>query len=138
MALCKAYEIDIAVLAAAVADYRPKNVAIEKIKKKSDKMTLELEKTYDIAATLGKSKITQLIVGFALETTNEVENATGKLSRKNFDFIVLNSLQDKGAGFNHDTNKVTLIDKNNNIEEFELKSKVAVANDIVNKIVKML
>lgn len=130
--------VDIAVLAAAVADYRPKNAAIEKIKKKSNKMKLELEKTYDIAATLGKRKEKQLIVGFALETTNEVENATGKLRRKNFDFIVLNSLRDKGAGFNHDTNKVTLIDKDNKFEEFELKSKVAVANDIVNKIVKML
>ena len=130
--------VDIAVLAAAVADYRPKNAANEKIKKKSDKMTLELEKTYDIAANLGKAKKEQLIVGFALETTNEVENAKGKLTRKNFDFIVLNSLKDKGAGFNHDTNKVTLIDKNNNFEEFELKTKVEVAKDIVNKIVKML
>lgn len=130
--------VDIAVLAAAVADYRPKNAANEKIKKKSDNMMLELEKTYDIAAALGKNKTNQINVGFALETTNEVENATGKLSRKNFDFIVLNSLNDKGAGFNHDTNKVTLIDKDNNLEEFELKTKVEVANDIVNKIVKML
>ncbi len=130
--------VDIAILAAAVADYRPKNVANEKIKKKSNKMQLELEKTYDIAAALGKNKTNQINVGFALETTNEVENAIGKLKRKNFDFIVLNSLNDKGAGFNHDTNQVTLIDKNNNLEEFELKTKVEVANDIVNKIVKML
>lgn len=130
--------VDIAVLAAAVADYRPKSIAVEKIKKKSESMFLDLEKTKDIAATLGKTKTNQLIVGFALETTNEVENAKGKLSRKNFDFIVLNSLQDKGAGFNHDTNKVTLIDKYNNLEEFELKTKTEVAEDIVNKIIKMV
>jgi phosphopantothenoylcysteine decarboxylase/phosphopantothenate--cysteine ligase len=127
--------VDIAVLAAAVADYRPKNTATEKIKKKSNDMSLELEKTIDIAASLGKVKTEkQLIVGFALETNNEVANAKGKLKRKNFDFIVLNSLQDKGAGFNHDTNKVTLIDKYENFQEFELKSKTAVAVDIVNKI----
>jgi phosphopantothenoylcysteine decarboxylase/phosphopantothenate--cysteine ligase len=128
--------VDIAVLSAAVADYRPKNIATEKIKKKSDDMVLELEKTFDIADSLGKiKKANQLIVGFALETNNEIDNAKNKLHRKNFDFIVLNSLQDKGAGFNHDTNKVTLIDKYNNFEEFELKTKVEVAVDIVNKIV---
>lgn len=130
--------VDIAVLAAAVADYRPKSVANDKIKKKTNEMFLDLEKTQDIAATLGKEKIHQLVVGFALETTNEVANAKGKLSRKNFDFIVLNSLKDKGAGFNHDTNKVTLIDKYNNLEEFELKTKTEVADDIVNKIITML
>lgn len=128
--------VDIAVLSAAVADYRPKNIATEKIKKKSDDMVLELEKTFDIAASLGKIKTkNQLIVGFALETNNEFENAKDKLKRKNFDFIVLNSLQDKGAGFNHDTNKVTIIDKYNNLDEFELKSKTEVAEDIVNKLV---
>ena len=130
--------VDIAVLAAAVADYRPKSAATEKIKKKASEMTLPLEKTVDIAASLGKLKQQQLIVGFALETTNEIQNATDKLKRKHFDFIVLNSLNDKGAGFSHDTNKVTLIDKDNMLEEFQLKSKLAVAEDIVNKIVKML
>jgi phosphopantothenoylcysteine decarboxylase/phosphopantothenate--cysteine ligase len=131
--------VDIAVLAAAVADYRPKNIATEKIKKKSDDMALELEKTIDIAASLGKIKTDkQLIVGFALETNNEIANAKGKLKRKNFDFIVLNSLQDKGAGFNHDTNKVTLIDKNDKLQAFELKSKTAVAVDIGNKIREMV
>jgi phosphopantothenoylcysteine decarboxylase/phosphopantothenate--cysteine ligase len=130
--------VDIAVLAAAVADYRPKNTAHEKIKKKSDNMTLDLEKTFDIAAHLGKEKKAhQFTIGFALETNNEVENAKGKCQRKNFDFIVLNSLQDKGAGFNHDTNKVTLIDKYNNLEEFELKPKLEVAEDIINKIVSL-
>lgn len=130
--------VDIAILAAAVADYRPKYAATEKIKKQSDEMTLELEKTHDIAADLGQVKQQQLIVGFALETTNEIHNAKGKLERKRFDFIVLNSLNDKGAGFSHDTNKVTFIDKHNKVEEFQLKSKLAVAEDIVNKIVKML
>jgi phosphopantothenoylcysteine decarboxylase/phosphopantothenate--cysteine ligase len=131
--------VDIAVLAAAVADYRLKNIATEKIKKKSDDMALELEKTIDIAASLGKIKTDkQLIVGFALETNNEIANAKGKLKRKNFDFIVLNSLQDKGAGFNHDTNKVTLIDKNDKLQAFELKSKTAVAVDIGNKIREMV
>lgn len=130
--------VDIAVLAAAVADYRPKSAATEKIKKKASEMTLTLEKTFDIAASLGKLKQQQLIVGFALETSNEIQNASEKLKRKNFDFIVLNSLNDKGAGFSHDTNKVTLIDKDNMLEEFQLKSKLAVAEDIVNKIVKML
>lgn len=126
---------DIAVLAAAVADYRPVTVADKKIKKKDKTLGLELEKTTDIAASLGKIKRNnQLIVGFALETNNELENAQSKLSRKNFDFIVLNSLQDKGAGFKHDTNKVTIIHKDNKIKNYELKSKVAVAVDIVDEI----
>lgn len=131
--------VDIAVLSAAVADYRPQNIATEKIKKQSDDIVLELEKTDDIAVNLGAlKKEKQIIVGFALETTNEIENAKDKRQRKNFDFIVLNSLQDSGAGFNHDTNKVTLIDKDNNLEEFELKTKLEVAGDIVNKIVSMI
>ncbi len=138
-AIARFPNVDIAVLAAAVADYRPSTIATTKIKKKSDDMALELEKTKDIAANLGQIKTEkQLIVGFALETNNEIENAKGKLKRKNFDFIVLNSLQDKGAGFNHDTNKVTLIDNHDNLQEFELKSKTAVAVDIVNKISSLL
>ena len=110
-----------------------------KIKKKTNDLQLDLEKTTDIAAFIGHIKKThQLIVGFALETNNELENAQKKLVKKNFDFIVLNSLQDKGAGFNHDTNKVTFVDKSNNIEQFKLKSKQDVAFDIVQKLISML
>ena len=125
------------ILAAAVADYRPATFSNTKIKKKSDDMRIDLEKTTDIAATLGKSKKAgQLLIGFALETNNEKVNAQKKLEKKNFDFIVLNSLQDKGAGFNHDTNKITIIHANNKMQEFELKSKKAVAKDIVDALVK--
>ena len=126
--------VDIAILSAAVADYKPKNVATQKIKKVSDSMTIELVKTQDILASLGKEKTTQILVGFALETNNELENAKTKLNKKNLDFIVLNSLQDKGAGFKKDTNKVTIIDKFENISEFSLKSKATVAEDIFNEI----
>ena len=130
---------DISILAAAVADYRPINVADKKIKKKGATLTIELEKTTDIAATLGKQKRDdQLLIGFALETNNEIENAKGKLERKNFDFIVLNSLQDKGAGFAVDTNKITILRKDNKMKDFELKSKTKVAIDIVNEIVSMI
>ncbi len=130
---------DIAVLAAAVADYRPKEVAQQKIKKKTDQLNLQLEKTIDIAASLGKRKRTnQYMVGFALETNNELEHAKGKLKRKNFDMIVLNSLQDKGAGFGHDTNKIHIINKNGDIQAFELKSKKAVAEDIANAVHKII
>lgn len=126
---------DIIVFAAAVADYRPSVVADTKIKKKTDKLTIELEKTTDIAASLGKRKRTnQWMVGFALETNNELEHAQGKLQRKNFDMIVLNSLRDKGAGFAHDTNKVKIIHKDGTIQDFELKSKTAVAVDILEAI----
>ncbi len=126
---------DIGILAAAVADYRPKEVADKKIKKKTSSLSIELEKTPDIAANLGKIKRDgQLLIGFALETNNELDNAKGKLERKNFDFIVLNSLRDKGAGFSYDTNKITILHKNGTIKQFDLKSKAAVAVDIVNEI----
>lgn len=132
-------QADIIVLAAAVADYTPKTVANQKIKKKTSEFSIELKKTTDIAATLGQQKQAhQLMVGFALETNNALENAQGKLQRKNFDFIVLNSLEDKGAGFGHDTNKVTFIDKQGNMDQFETKSKTAVAQDIVHKISSLL
>ena len=122
----------IAILAAAVADYTPANPSAIKIKKKSETMSLELVKTKDILKSLGKLKTKhQLLVGFALETNNELENAMKKLESKNLDFIVLNSLQDKGAGFRHITNKITIVDKSNKITKFELKSKADVANDIV-------
>lgn len=127
-----------AILTAAVADYRPAVQANEKIKRTSDCMTIELEPNKDIAAALGKEKKEgQCLVGFALETNNEFANANEKLSKKNLDFIVLNSLRDKGAGFAHDTNKVTIIDKENSIE-FPLKSKKNVAKDIVSHLAKLL
>lgn len=127
---------DIAVLSAAVADYRPSHVAEQKIKKKGDGMTIELEKTPDIAATLGKMKRKgQFIVGFALETNNELKNASEKLAKKNFDFIVLNSLQDNGAGFNFDTNKITILHRDNKRKDFQLKTKAEVAVDIVDEVV---
>jgi phosphopantothenoylcysteine decarboxylase/phosphopantothenate--cysteine ligase len=126
---------DIAVLSAAVADYRPAHVAEQKIKKKGEGMTIELEKTPDIAASLGKLKRPgQFIVGFALETNDELQNASEKLAKKNFDFIVLNSLQDAGAGFNFDTNKITILHKDNKRKDFELKTKAEVAVDIVDEV----
>ena len=130
---------DLAILAAAVADYRPQEASLQKIKKKSDTLNLELTKTPDIAASLGRSKKPgQLLVGFALETQNELTNAREKLEKKNFDCIVLNSLQDAGAGFNYDTNKVSILHKNNKIRNFELKSKAAVAEDILNEVEALL
>lgn len=132
-------KMDIAVLAAAVADYRPIDVSSEKIKKKDGNMQIELERTKDIAASLGQIKrANQIVVGFALETQNEEANARRKLEKKNFDLIVLNSLRDKGAGFKHDTNKVTIINKHNGATHYELKSKAAVALDILDAVSKQL
>ncbi|MCG9792603.1 bifunctional phosphopantothenoylcysteine decarboxylase/phosphopantothenate--cysteine ligase CoaBC [Flavobacterium algicola] len=133
---CHTYfaQVDVAIAAAAVADYRPINVATQKIKKASDQFTIELEKTKDILLSLGQIKEKQFLIGFALETENEIENAKGKIQKKNLDLIVLNSLQDEGAGFKTATNKVTFIDREFNIEPMELKSKDAVADDILNKI----
>jgi len=127
---------DIAICSAAVADYKPKHISDQKIKKSSDSMTIELVKTHDILASLGKIKKNQFLIGFALETDNEIENATLKLKNKNLDLIVLNSLQDKGAGFKKETNKISIIDKFENISEFSLKSKAEVAEDIFNEILK--
>jgi len=129
-------DCDIAILSAAVADYKPKFVADKKIKKKDSTLTLELEKTKDILGSLGKIKEKQLLVGFALETNNELENAIGKLKSKNLDLIVLNSLNDEGAGFGGATNKVTIIDKNENSVNYGLKSKAQVAIDIMQEILK--
>ncbi|WP_448825783.1 bifunctional phosphopantothenoylcysteine decarboxylase/phosphopantothenate--cysteine ligase CoaBC [Capnocytophaga bilenii] len=123
---------DMAILAAAVADYTPAEVAPQKIKKKGDKLTLTLIPTVDILASLGKLKTTQKLIGFALETENEVENAQLKLQKKNLDAIVLNSLRDKGAGFGTDTNKITFITAQQ-LQEFPLKHKEAVAKDILQK-----
>ena len=130
--------VDVAILSAAVADYKPKEVANQKIKKKETTLTLELEKTKDILASLGEIKQNQILVGFALETNNELENAKGKLKKKNLDIIVLNSLNDKGAGFKSETNKVTILDKNDTITAYELKSKAEVAKDLINEIITKL
>lgn len=127
--------VDIAILSAAVADYKPKNIASQKIKKKDTTLDIALEPTKDILASLGAIKKNQYLVGFALETNNELENAKSKLKRKNLDAIVLNSLQDKGAGFATDTNKITIIDDSFNEKSFQLKSKKEVAKDIIAEIV---
>jgi len=129
---------DIAILSAAVADYRPKNVASQKIKKKDATFSIELEKTKDILKSLGAIKAHQLLVGFALETNNELEHAKGKLQSKNLDLIVLNSLQNKGAGFGVSTNKVTFITSTNDVIENPLKSKAEVAKDLMQQILKQL
>ena len=128
---------DITVLSAAVADYKPLVKADQKIKKKSENMVMELTRTRDIAESLGKMKQNgQLLVGFALETESGEENAIKKLEAKNFDLIVLNSLNHEGAGFGHDTNRVAIIDRRKQVKKFELKSKKAVANDIVEAIIR--
>ncbi|ESU19286.1 phosphopantothenoylcysteine decarboxylase/phosphopantothenate--cysteine ligase CoaBC [Flavobacterium cauense R2A-7] len=134
--VCHQYfkDMDVMVAAAAVADYRPKNVAAQKIKKNDTAFSIELEKTKDILASLGEIKKQQFLIGFALETENEIEHAKQKIQKKNLDLIVLNSLNDQGAGFGKPTNKVTFIDKNFSIEPMDLKSKEDVAKDIVNKI----
>lgn len=130
---------DGAIMCAAVADFTPLEVGNIKTKRGNENWNLELKPTKDIAATLGASKTKkQLLVGFALETNDEIENANKKLKKKNLDFIVLNSLQEKGAGFQVDTNKITIIDKDNKQQFFELKSKKEVASDIVEKVIAML
>jgi phosphopantothenoylcysteine decarboxylase / phosphopantothenate---cysteine ligase len=138
-AICHEYfpASDVAVLAAAVADYKPEKVAEQKIKKNGETMTIALTRTPDIAASLGKiKKAGQVIVGFALETEHEHDNAFKKLESKNFDFIILNSLNDKGAGFGHDTNKITIINRKHEVTEFVLKDKKEVARDIVDAIIE--
>jgi phosphopantothenoylcysteine decarboxylase/phosphopantothenate--cysteine ligase len=130
---------DIAVMSAAVADYTPVNKADQKIKKNTETFSLELSKTRDILKTLGEKKYNgQLLVGFALETNNEKENAIGKLKSKNADLIVLNSMKDEGAGFGYDTNKITIFEKDGNEIQFDRKPKQQVAKDIVDRIVNML
>lgn len=125
---------DIVVFSAAIADYTPLKKEKTKIKKTNSLLNIELSSTTDIAKTLGKIKKAQFIVGFALETDNEESNAYKKLKSKNFDAIVLNSLQDPGSGFGHDTNKIKILDSSGSILKFELKSKTEVASDIVNYI----
>ncbi|WP_394369076.1 bifunctional phosphopantothenoylcysteine decarboxylase/phosphopantothenate--cysteine ligase CoaBC [Adhaeribacter terrigena] len=133
-----AAEANIWVFAAAVADYKPKQAAATKIKKDSDSFSIELVKNVDIAATLGKQKKPgQFAVGFALETNNELAHAQQKLQKKNLDMVILNSLQDAGAGFKHDTNKISIVERDK-ITNFELKAKTAVAQDIVRTIIERM
>lgn len=127
--------MDIVIMSAAVADYCPSEIADQKIKKKAQEMQINLVKTKDILASLGSIKKNQFLVGFALETENEIENAKSKLKKKNLDLIVLNSLRDEGAGFQADTNKVTLISKDNKITPFAVKPKEEVAIDILEYII---
>ena len=131
----KVNDADIIIMAAAVADYTPEQPSTNKIKKKDNELVVKLKPTADILKSVGKTKSNQqILVGFALETNNELENAKNKLRTKNLDLIVLNSLNEKGAGFGFDTNKVTFIDATGNVTSFDLKSKTAVARDILNKI----
>lgn len=130
---------DGAIMAAAVADYTPMHKTEQKMKRTGDSLDIQLTPTQDIAASLGKSKKeNQFLIGFALETNNAEENAHKKLANKNLDFIVLNSLEDKGAGFMTDTNKITIIDKSNNRTDYPLKEKTEVARDIINKLQELL
>ncbi len=129
---------DVVVCCAAVADYKPKEVSQQKIKKQNETLNLELVKTADILADLGSKKEKQLLVGFALETENLLEYATAKLKKKNLDIIIANSAMEEGSGFATDTNKVILIDKHNKITKFELKSKTEIAKDIVESIISYL
>jgi phosphopantothenoylcysteine decarboxylase / phosphopantothenate---cysteine ligase len=129
---------DVVIFSAAVADYKPKTIADQKIKKNDPTLSIELVKNIDIAATLGSKKTAnQTIVGFALETNDEEENAIKKIHKKNFDFVVLNSMNDKGAGFGLDTNKITIIHKDGNKKEFGVKSKLEVAADIIEEIISI-
>lgn len=126
-------QVQSTILTAAVADYRPKEVKAQKIKSRDQDLIIELEKNPDIAQSLGENKKPdQILVGFALETDHEIENAREKILKKNLDFIVLNSMQDSGATFGHDTNKITILDQDGSIKNYELKSKREVAIDIVN------
>ncbi len=138
---CKKYftKADICIFAAAVADYTPKTVSNQKIKKSDAEFSIILRKNVDIAFEFGKiKKINQLSIGFALETNDELKHAKIKLTKKNFDIVVLNSLNDKGAGFQFNTNKITIVNRNNKITKFELKKKEEVANDIIKEIEKLL
>ena len=133
------YSMDGAILCAAVADFTPVESAQIKLKREKENLNIELKPTQDIAATLGEMKMeSQFLVGFALETNNEISNANEKMVRKNFDFIVLNSLNDPNAGFGYDTNKISIIHRSGSKKEFELKNKKAVAEDIVNEISQII
>jgi phosphopantothenoylcysteine decarboxylase/phosphopantothenate--cysteine ligase len=138
---CKKHfaKANICIFAAAVADYTPKTVSDQKIKKSDAEFSITLKKNVDIAFEFGKiKKQNQLSVGFALETNDELKHAKGKLEKKNFDLVVLNSLNDKGAGFQFNTNKITIVNRNNKITKFELKEKGEVADDIIQEIQKLI
>ena len=131
--------VDIIILAAAISDYKAQNISSNKIKREQNNIEIKLEANKDIAAEIGKLKTkNQISIGFALENQNEVENAQKKLKKKNFDFIVLNSMNDKGAGFNFDTNKIMIINNNNEVLKFNLKTKDLVAKDIIDNLEKIL
>jgi len=133
------YGMDGAILCAAVADFTPIDAAQIKLKREKENILLELKPTQDIAAAVGEMKTeSQFLIGFALETNNEEANAISKMERKNFDFIVLNSLQDDQAGFGYDTNKICIIHRSGDKKEFDLKNKNAVAEDIVSEIYPIL
>jgi phosphopantothenoylcysteine decarboxylase/phosphopantothenate--cysteine ligase len=127
---------DYAIFSAAVADYKPANSALQKIKKHSDALTLELIKNPDILASVGALANRPFLVGFALETENEMEHAFAKAEKKNTDLLILNSMQDEGAGFGTDTNKITIIDRSRNAQAYPMKSKKLVAKDIIDEIIK--
>ena len=131
-------EVDVVIMSAAVSDFKPKTISNQKIKKSNKTLSIEVEKTKDILSYLGKNKKNQILIGFALETDNEIENAKHKLNNKNLDLIVLNSLNDKGAGFGVDTNKITIISKENKTLNFPLKDKKSVSLDIVNNIIELI
>ena len=131
-------EVDVVIMSAAVSDFKPKTISNNKIKKSNKTLSIEVEKTKDILSYLGKNKKNQILIGFALETDNEIENAKHKLNNKNLDLIVLNSLNDKGAGFGVDTNKITIISKENKTLNFPLKDKKSVSLDIVNNIIELI
>ncbi len=131
-------ESDIVIFAAAVADYRPSNISDQKIKKKDDDLAIKLERTVDIAKTLGAEKKKQIHIGFALETENGEVNAKKKLDKKNFDYIVLNTLADEGAGFGHDTNKISIYNSKGLIEAYSLTTKKKAAKNIIDTLLKGL
>jgi phosphopantothenoylcysteine decarboxylase/phosphopantothenate--cysteine ligase len=128
--------MDVGIFSAAVADYKPQTIADQKIKKSENNLDLVLTKNPDILAWAGENKKHQLLIGFALETNNEVEHAKQKIIKKNLDAIVLNSLRDKGAGFGHDTNQISIIDRQNKITNFELLKKTEVALKIIDYVVQ--
>ncbi len=128
-------EMTAVIMSAAVADYRPTNVFGQKLKKSEEEFSIELTRTKDILKFMGDNKGSQILIGFAMETENGLENAKNKLKKKNLDFIVYNSLAEPGAGFKHETNKVSILGKDNKLSNFELKSKKEVAKDIINELV---
>ena len=132
------YSSDVVIMAAAVSDYKPKKFFKKKIKKNNKDLNIKFEKTLDILGELGKIKSSQILVGFALENENEISNAKSKLENKNLDLIILNSLNDEGAGFGFDTNKISVISKSDEIINYDLKDKSEVANDIFTQIIRLI